>query len=79
MLVKGIVGGVIATILMRCIILSFHVWQVNAAARQQGFTAWGDGWRMDLSSPFTIGPCPVDCGFRLGTLCHDALISPDTI
>jgi hypothetical protein len=57
MLVKGIVGGVIATILMWCIILSFHVWRVNAAARQQGLTGLGamaGGWTYLLHLPLVL-------------------------
>jgi uncharacterized membrane protein YdjX (TVP38/TMEM64 family) len=69
-LIKGIVGGVIGTILMWCIILTFHLWRLNAVARQQSITglvaeAGGWGYLMQLPLVVILLTAAFGCGLYL--------------
>jgi hypothetical protein len=56
-LVKGIVGGVVASIVMWCIVLLFYTGRMNAVAKQQGMTgltASAGGWPYLLHMPLVL-------------------------
>jgi hypothetical protein len=56
-LVKGIAGGIVATIVMWCVILSFYTWRLDVVAKQQGMTglmAVAGGWTYLLHMPLVL-------------------------
>lgn len=56
-LMKGIIGGVVAALLMWCVILSAHMWRLSAAVRRQGVTglwAVAGGWTYLLHVPLVV-------------------------
>ena len=56
-LVKGIFGGIVALIVMWCIILAVHTWGMRMVARQQGITgltAIAGGWNYLIHMPLVV-------------------------
>jgi hypothetical protein len=56
-LLKGILGGVIAVIVMWVALVSFDTWRTHAALRQKGatgLTAVAGGWNHLLHMPLVV-------------------------